>query len=352
MKALRFYAPGDVRLEEVAEPVCGPDEIKLRVRNCSTCGTDVKIRNNGHQNLTPPRTLGHEVAGEIVEVGSEVNALFGTSWAVGDRTQVIAAVPCGECHECRKGWMAVCANQTSIGYQYDGGFAEYMIVPRQVLQVDGLNRIPDNVGFDEASAAEPFACAINAQELLDIEEGDTVVVFGAGPIGCMHIRIARGVHRAGPVYLVDVNAERLRMSAEAVSPDEILDASQVDVVERVMELTGGRGADVVITATAANVTQEQAIAMAARNGRISFFGGLPKTDPTITCDSNVVHYRQLHIHGANGSAPEHNKRALEYISTGQVPVADLITSHIPLEQVMKAFDIVANGEAIKVTVEP
>ena len=94
--------------------------------------------------------------------------------------------------------MAVCQNQTSMGYQYDGGFAEYMIVPRQVLKVDGLNRIPDNVGFDEASAAEPFACAINAQELLGIEEGDTVVVFGAGPIGCMHIRIARGVHSADP----------------------------------------------------------------------------------------------------------------------------------------------------------
>ena len=107
-----------------------------------------------------------------------------------------------------------------------------------------------------------------------------------------------------------------------------------------MELTGGRGADVVITATAANVTQEQAIAMAARNGRISFFGGLPKTDPTITCDSNLVHYRQLHIHGANGSAPEHNKRALEYISTGQVPVKDLITEHIPLDDVLDAFDIV------------
>jgi L-iditol 2-dehydrogenase len=248
--------------------------------------------------------------------------------------------------------MAVCQNQTSVGYQYDGGFAEYMIVPREVLKVDGLNRIPDNVGYDEASAAEPFACAINAQELLGIEEGDTVVVFGAGPIGCMHIRIARGVHNCGPVYLVDVNAARLRMSADAVDPDEIIDGSEVDVVERVMELTGGRGADVIITATAANVTQEQAISMAARNGRISFFGGLPKTDPFIKCDSNLVHYRQLHIHGANGSAPEHNKRALEYISSGQVPVKDLITEHIPLERVLDAFDIVKKGEAIKVTVEP
>ena len=352
MKALRFYAPEDVRLEEVPEPTCAPDEVKLRVRNCSTCGTDVKIFYNGHQNLTPPRTIGHEIAGEIVEVGADVNAKYDSNWQVGDRVQVIAAVPCGECHECRKGWMAVCQNQTSMGYQYDGGFAEFMIVPRQVLKVDGLNRIPDNVGFDEASAAEPFACAINAQELLGIEEGDTVVVFGAGPIGCMHIRIARGVHNCGPVYLVDVNAARLQMSADAVSPDEIINGAEVDVVEKVMELTGGRGADVVITATAANVAQEQAIAMAARNGRISFFGGLPKTDPTISCDSNVVHYRQLHIHGANGSAPEHNKRALQYISTGQVPVKDLITRHIPLDDVLDAFGIVKNGEAIKVTVEP
>src|ERR1700710_2394534 len=131
------------------------------------------------------------------------------------------------------------------------------------------------------------------------------------------------------------------MSAEAGPHEGTMDGSQVDVVERVMELAGGRGADVVITATAANITQEQAISMAARNGRISFFGGLPKTDPFIRCDSNLVHYRQLHIHGANGSAPEHNKRALEYISTGQVPVKDLITRHIPLDDVLSAFDIVA-----------
>lgn len=348
MKALRFYAPEDVRLEEVPDPVCGPDEVKLRVRNCSTCGTDVKIFYNGHQNLTPPRITGHEIAGEIVEVGANVSG----SWQVGDRVQVIAAVPCGECHECRKGWMEVCQNQTSVGYQYDGGFAEFMIVPREVLKVDGLNKIPDNVGFDEASAAEPLACAINAQALLGIEEGDTVVVFGAGPIGCMHIRIARGVHNCGPIYLVDVNEDRLALSADAVSPDGTINAAQEDVVARVLELTDGRGADVVITATAANITQEQAIAMAARNGRISFFGGLPKTDPTITCDSNIVHYRQLHIHGANGSSPAHNKQALAYISSGQVPVKDLITARVPLDRVLDAFQIVKNGEAIKVTIEP
>lgn len=352
MKALRFHAPEDVRLAEIPEPTCGADEVKIKVRNCSTCGTDVKIFHNGHQNLTPPRTIGHEIAGEIVEVGADVNQLFGSDWVPGDRVQVIAAVPCGECYECQRGWMAVCQNQTSIGYQYDGGFAEFMIVPREVLKVDGLNLIPDGVDYDEASAAEPLACAINAQELLGIEPGDTVVIFGAGPIGCMHTRIARGVHNAGPIYLVDVNAERLALSADAVKPEEAIDASQVDVIDRVMELTDGRGADIVITATAAGVTQEQAISIAARNGRISFFGGLPKTDPYIRCDSNLVHYRQLHIHGANGSAPTHNMRALEYIASGRVPVKDLITRRVPLDDVMSVFDIVRSGKAIKVTVEP
>ncbi len=346
MKALRFYAPEDVRLEDVPEPECGPDEVKLRVRNCSTCGTDVKILHNGHQNLSPPRTLGHEIAGEVVEVGANV-----PGWSVGDRAQVIAAVPCGECYECRRGWMAVCRNQTSVGYQYDGGFAEYVVVPRQVLKVDGLNRIPDNLGYDEASVAEPFACAINAQELVRVADGDTVVVFGAGPIGCIHIRLARA-NGAARVFLIDVNAERLAMSADAVKPDEAINGSEVDVVERVMELTDGRGADVVITATAANVAQEQAIRMAARRGRISFFGGLPKTNPFISCDSNLVHYRELMLMGANGSAPSHNKRALEYISSGRVPVKDLITVRLPLERALDAFGVVARGEAIKVTIEP
>lgn len=348
MLALRFYAPEDLRLEDVPEPTCGTDEVKIRVKNCSTCGTDVKIRKNGHQNLAPPRIIGHEIAGEVVEVGSGVAG----DWKPGDRVQVIAAVPCGKCHECRKGWMAVCQNQTSVGYQYDGGFAEYMIVPREVLAVDGMNRIPDGVGFAEASAAEPFACAINAQEQLGIEPGDEVVIFGAGPIGCLHVRIARGVHRAGRIILVDINSERLKMSADAVKPDVVINASEVSIVEEILKLTDGRGADVIITATPANITQEQAVSMAARNGRISFFGGLPKTNPTITLDSNLVHYRQLHIHGANGSAPEHNRRALDYIASGEVPVADLITRRIRLRDVMDAFGIVERGEAIKVTVEP
>ncbi|GAA0362606.1 zinc-dependent dehydrogenase [Actinoallomurus spadix] len=344
MKVARFHAPGDIRLEEAPEPSPGPGEVKIRVRNCSTCGTDVKIYKHGHHHIRPPRVMGHEIAGEVAEVGEGV-----TGWAPGDRVQVIAAIPCGQCEECRRGHRTVCPNQESMGYHYDGGFAEYTIVPAKVLAVDGLNRIPDGVGFAEASVAEPLACVLNGQELARVGEGDDVVVMGAGPIGCLHVRLARS-RGAARVFLVDLNAERLAMSAERVDPDAALTGT--DVVDQVLKLTNGRGADVVITAAASGAAQEQALQMAARQGRISFFGGLPKDNPVISCDSNLVHYRELTIVGANGSSPAHNARALDLIASGAVPVADLITHHLPLADVLEGIDIVSRGVAIKVTIEP
>jgi L-iditol 2-dehydrogenase len=343
VKVARFHAPGDIRVEEAAEPIAGPGEVKIRVRNCSTCGTDVKILKHGHHHIRPPRVMGHEIAGEVVE------AVDVDGWAPGDRVQVIAAIPCGKCAECLRGRMTVCPNQESMGYHYDGGFAEYMVVPAKVLAVDGLNRIPDGVGFAEASVAEPLACVLNGQELARVGEGDDVVIMGSGPIGCLHVRLARS-RGAARVFLVDINAERLEMAAGLVRPDAAVHGE--DVVEQILKLTEGRGADVVITAAASGAAQEQALQMAARQGRISFFGGLPKDDPIINCDSNLVHYRELTIVGANGSSPAHNAQALRLIADGAVPVSDLITHRIPLSEVLEGLDIVSRGEAIKVTVEP
>jgi L-iditol 2-dehydrogenase len=340
MKVVRFHAPGDVRFEEAPEPEAGPGEIKIRVRNCSTCGTDVKISKFGHHHIHPPRVMGHEIAGEIVQVGAGVDG-----WSAGDRVQVIAAIPCGECAECERGRMTICPNQVSMGYHFEGGFAQFMVVPKEVLKVDGLNRIPEGVSFAEASVAEPLACALNAQNLARVGTGDDVVVIGSGPIGCLHVRLARA-RGAARVFLVELSRQRLEMAANLVKPDAAICA------EEVLELTGGRGADVIITAAASGKAQEQAILMAARQGRISFFGGLPKDNPTITCDSNLVHYRELMIIGANGSSPAHNAEALNLVATGAVPVADLITHRLPLESAIDAFGIVARGEAIKVTIEP
>jgi L-iditol 2-dehydrogenase len=344
--AATFHEPGDLRIGDVPEPTAGPAELKLRMHATATCGTDAKIFRHGHHRLDPPQIIGHELAGEVVAVGEQVDG-----WSVGDRVQVIAAVPCGDCWACTSGAMTVCPNQTSMGYQYPGGFAEFMVVPHQVLKVGGVNRIPEGVSYAEASVTEPLACALNAQELVRVGDGDVVVVMGAGPIGCLHVRLARSLGAAA-VHLIDVNGDRLGLSADRVHPDAAIDGSSEDVIDAVMKLTDGRGADVVITAAPAGSAQEQAIEMAAPQGRISFFGGLPKDDPYIRCDSNLVHYRELSLVGANGSSPDHNRRALELIATGAVPVADLITHRMPLDRVHDAIEAVISGEAIKVVVEP
>jgi L-iditol 2-dehydrogenase len=344
VKVARLYAPGDLRVEDAPVPDPGPGDLVIRVRTCSTCGTDAKIFRFGHHHISLPRVLGHEVAGEVAEVGTGVDG-----WSVGDRVQVIAAIPCGVCHSCRKGQQTVCEDLESIGYQYDGGFAGFMRVPAKVLAVDGVNRIPEHVPFEQASLTEPLACVLNGQELAQVDDGDTVVVLGAGPIGCLHVRLARA-RGAKTVVLVDVNQGRLDLAARA-EPDAMIDGSKDDPIDAVRKLTDGRGADVVITATGVGIAQEQALELASLRGRISLFGGLPRDDSVIRFDSNLVHYRELSVFGAYGSAPRHNREALSLIADGKVRVDDLITHRMPLADVNRAIETVMSGEGLKVVIE-
>ena len=346
MKVARFYAPGDPHIEEADRPAPGAGELLLRVRACGTCGTDAKILSFGHHHLVPPRVLGHEVTGEVEELGEGTEG-----FSPGDRVQLIAAIPCGECFECLHRSMSICANQESIGYHYDGGFAEWLVVPAKVLKVDGLNVIPDGTSFEEAAVTEPLACVVNGQQLAGVTEGDVVVVIGAGPIGCLHVRLARA-RGASRAFLVERSTERLAMSAERVAPDAAIDTTKDDAVDAVLKLTDGRGADVIVTAAASGAAQESALLMAARGGRISFFGGLPKDDPVIKFDSNLVHYKELKIVGANGSTPAQNAEALGLIATGAVPVRDLITDTLPLDRVHEAIEAVRSGSSIKVVITP
>ena len=345
MKVARLYAPGDLRIEDAPVPEAGPGDLVIRVRTCSTCGTDAKIFRFGHHHISLPRVLGHEVAGEVTEVGPGVE-----DWSVGDRVQVIAAIPCGVCHFCRRGQHTVCEELESIGYQYDGGFAEFMRVPRKVLDVDGVNRVPEHVPFEQASLTEPLACVLNGQELAQVGEGDVVVVLGAGPIGCLHVRLARA-RGARLVVIADVNQARLDLAARA-EPDAAIDSTKDDPIDAIRKMTDGRGADVVITATGAGQAQEQALEMTAPRGRISLFGGLPKDDSTIRFDSNVVHYGELSVFGAYGSAPRHNREALSLIADGRVRVDDLITHRMPLADVDRAIATVISGDGLKVVIEP
>lgn len=346
MKAAVFRGPGELSVEQVDKPAAGSGELKIKVMACATCGTDAKIFHHGHPRLEPPQVIGHEIAGEIIELGDGV-----TGYQLGERVQIIAAVPCEECWACLAGKQGICINQTSMGYQYAGGFAEEMVVPKAVIKANGVNRIPAGLSYAEAAVAEPLACALNAQRLVNVGRGDRVLVMGAGPIGCLHVRLARA-WGASQVMLADINGDRLKLSADAVKPDLAIDMSSQDLAAEVRAATGGIGPTVIITAAPSGQAQEQAIDLVAPGGRVSFFGGLPKDKPMISVDSNVVHYRELILAGANGSSPAQNAEALELIASGKVPVADLITHRMPLDRVADAISAVTSGEAIKVVIEP
>ncbi|MFM7014446.1 MAG: zinc-dependent dehydrogenase [Actinomycetota bacterium] len=346
MKAAIYRGPQDLKVEEVDKPTAGAGEVLLKIHACATCGTDAKIYNHGHPRLEPPQIIGHEIAGEVIEVGQNVNSV-----KVGDRVQVIAAIPCGECWACVAGKMTICPNQLSMGYQFPGGFAEFMVVPNEVVKVEGLNHIPENVTYEEASVVEPLACALNAQELVRVGEGDEVLVMGAGPIGCLHVRLARALG-AKKVFLADINGGRLKLSADVVGPDRAIDMSTENLADIVKAETDGKGPSVIITAAPSGAAQEMAIDMVRPGGRISFFGGLPKDKPIIQADSNLVHYKEIMLMGANGSSPQHNKMALDLIASGKVKVSDLITTRVGLDEVVRGIEAVLSGEAIKVVVLP
>jgi L-iditol 2-dehydrogenase len=347
MRVARFHTPGDLRLEDAPEPVPAGGEITVRVRACSMCGTDLKIVDYGHDRLTAPRILGHEIAGEVAATGAEV-----TGWRPGDRVQVAAAIGCGTCPDCRHGQMTVCPNLKTFGYDYDGGFAEYLLVPASVLAAGGVHRIPAGVSFAEASVTEPLACAVNAQHLAGVGAGDDVLIIGAGPVGCLHARLARS-RAAARVFLADLGRpERLGLAAALVAPQAAIDAADTDLVGEVMRLTGGRGADVVIVCAASGRAQQQAVRMAARRGRVSLFAGLPKGSNAVSLDTNLIHYREVRLVGAAGASPAQNAQALELIGTGQVAVTDLITHRFPLAEIHAALEVLRHGAAIKVTVEP
>lgn len=345
VRAVRYHAPEDLRLDEVPVPEPGAGELLLRVRNCATCGSDVRVYLHGRRGLEPPRTIGHEIAGEIATVGAGVDG-----WRPGDPAQVIAAIPCGNCAECAAGRANICERLTTLGHHHDGGYADYVLIPAAALRVGGVNRLPDGMPFAAAAMAEPLACVINGQELVGVGDGDEVVVVGAGPIGCLHARLARD-RGASRVILVENSAERLELAADRVRPDEAV-AGGPGAVDAVRGLTGGRGAAVVIVAAGSPAAQEQAIRMAAKRGRVSLFGGLLEQDAHVRLDANAVHYRELRVAGAANSTPAQNRQALEMIAGGRVAVADLITETLPLEGVWEALESVRARRGIKCVIAP
>ena len=203
MKAAIYQGIGKMEVQEIAKPRVEPGCLLLKVKSCAICGGDLRTFRYGHAAIKPPIALGHEIAGEIVEVAADLNG-----FSVGERVIVAPAIGCGSCSYCLSGWQNMCYTRKTIAHHYNGGFAEYVLVPAGAVRAGNVNRIPDDVTYLEASLAEPLACVLNAQEVVGVGPGSSVAVLGAGPIGYMHAELARA-RGAGRVFLINRSAGRL-----------------------------------------------------------------------------------------------------------------------------------------------
>jgi L-iditol 2-dehydrogenase len=347
MLAAVYHGPHDLRVEEYPMPAIGPGEALLRVISASICGTDLRILHGGHRKYVPGtvRIPGHEVAGEIVQLGDGVKGL-----TVGQRVFVAPNLGCGHCRQCVTGNNNRCAHYDALGVTMDGAFAEYMRIPAPAI-VQG-NVMPLDGRVDPAAAAliEPFACVLRGQDAVGIRPGDVVLVVGAGPIGAMHIMLAR-LSGAGRVIVSDLMPERLAQAA-TFGADRAINPNEQDLAAAVSEESQGEGADVVIVAAPAHAAQEAALQQAAIGGRINFFGGLPKDRPTITFDSNLVHYKELRVTATTACSASDCRRAAGIVNSGRINLAQLITARYPLAHALEGFAAAADGKSLKVALQP
>ena len=340
MLAARLYGKDDLRVERIPVPEIGEEEILLRVKAAAVCGTDLRMLKNGAAGVDNdhPLVLAHEFSGVIEKLGARVEG-----YNVGERVAIAPNIGCGICGFCVSGRSHHCKKLLAIGIHMDGGFAEFMRIPARAVHLGNVVPLADSVSFEAAAANEALSCVINAYERYQVHPGETVVIIGAGAIGMMHAKLAK-MSGAAKVIMNDLSADRLGECA-AIDPDLITVAD--GLADRVAKETCGEGADVVITACSAAPAQQAAFGLGGIDGRINFFGGLPKGKEKVELDTNIIHYKQLTVTGTTRASHDHYRKGLEFVGTGLVDLDALITHRFKLEDVKQAFDNAAAAKGLK-----
>ncbi|MGH2351866.1 MAG: zinc-dependent dehydrogenase [Chloroflexota bacterium] len=348
MRAAVFLGPNQMELREIPRPQAGPGEVVLKVAACAVCGTDIRIHAGGKtRGVYPPRVLGHEIAGEVVALGEGADQYTGV--AVGQRVATPPGIPCLTCRFCNTGHENLCMRRAGLGYRYDGGFAEYMVVPAQAVRQGMLFPIPDTLSDAEAALAEPLACVVNGQRKSQVKLGDVVLIIGAGPIGLMHLQLAR-LCGARTVLVSEPAAGRRALAGE-LGATRTVDPTAEDLAEVVKEETGGDGADVVVAAIGVPRLVNDLLAVARPGGRVNLFAGYSGTGET-TIEANLIHYGELIVTGTSGCTREDFRQSLNLLSSGQFNAGPLVTHRFPLEQIEAAFQTTRSGAGLRVVVEP
>lgn len=340
MKVAMYYSNEDVRLEEMPIPKIGAGELLVKVWASGICGSDVM---EWYRIKKAPRVLGHEIGGEIVEVGEGVS-----QYKKGDRVFVSHHVPCNQCRYCKKGYHTLCDTLRSTNFD-PGGFSEYIRVPRINVE-QGVYLLPDKMSYEEATFIEPLGCVVRGQRLTKVQRGDTVLVLGSGISGLLHIQLAR-VRGAKIVIATDINEYRL-LAAKNLGADAVINAKKEAVPLRVKEINQGRLADRVIICTPALTAISQAFHSADRGGSILFFA---PTEPGIEVRFPLFELwdQGVNLTSTYAAVDKDLNKSIELIKSGKVRVQEMITHRLSLEETWLGFKLVTQArESIKVIIEP
>ncbi len=342
MTAAVLYGKRDVRIEQIPIPRIEAGEVLVRIKAALTCGTDLKVYRQGFhaRMIVPPSVFGHELAGVVEEVGEGVD-----SFAPGMRVVAANSAPCGECFYCERHLENLCENLQFI----NGAYAEFIKIPERIVR-QNLLILPENVSFREAALVEPLACVLRAAEKTGIEEGDTVVVIGMGPIGLMFVQVLKGM--GAKVIALGNRSTQLAM-AKSMGADHVIDSTKANVVEQVRRITNGmRGADVVIEAVGSKDTWQQAMGMVRRGGTINLFGGCP-SGTHIPLDSTLIHYSEITIKANFHHTPRHIREALDAIHRGKFKAKSLITGEEHLAALGSVLERLLNRNGdLKIAIIP
>lgn len=345
MKALFLKGIRNVEYSDIPKPTCPDDGLLIKVDTAGLCGSDIRLYNSGSSSLQYPVILGHEIAGIIEEVGKSVVY----EWKIGDRVIANPTVPCGKCFYCVNNMYDLCDYLEIAGNSFPGAFAQYMVLPRSMVERGQIIKIADGCELEPMVLVELLASVIKAQNDLHINIGETVVIIGSGPIGCLHAQIAK-LHGAMRIIMADINGERLD-KCRGFGGTHFIVSSKENLVSRVLDITGGHGADAVIVACPAKEPHQQGLEMLRKEGRLSIFGGLAKDNSYSTMDANLIHYKRLKVLGAFTYSMAEFQRGYELISSGKIDT-NIITHKFPLREMESGVAAANSGEAIKVLLKP
>ena len=344
MKAAVLEKPGRLVIRELPDPCCPPGGVVVKVLASQVCATDHHMWKRGHPALRCPRILGHEIGGEVAEVAKEVEGV-----KIGDRVQIYPGISCGVCRFCRQGRENLCPSIKILGFSVDGGFCQYLALPKKAIKNNSLNLVPHPLSITEAAMAEPLACCLNGLERVALKEGETVLILGAGPIGCLFAMVSKH-HGCGKVIIVEKDSNRIDQARVGLQ-DDVLDPTKVEVSQAVKELTGGVGADVVVTSFREAALEYPLLELVAPGGRVLIFSGISAGKGVVPTDLNKVHYRELALIGAYGCSSIQCQQALGLMADG-LEVNWLISQRVDLNGLEESFSALSSGEAMKICVQP